>query len=74
MRVGRGLFYSSRIWSTGWELNPRIQVLQTCALAASPPVLKNSDQWLVISGQEEMVKTYKLPISGPGGGQLITNH
>jgi trans-2,3-dihydro-3-hydroxyanthranilate isomerase len=25
-------------WSTGRDLNPRIQVLQTCALAASPPV------------------------------------
>jgi hypothetical protein len=25
-------------WSTGRGLNPRIQVLQTCALATSPPV------------------------------------
>jgi hypothetical protein len=24
-------------WSAGRELNPRIQVLQTCALTASPP-------------------------------------
>jgi hypothetical protein len=27
------------IWSTGRELNPRILVLQTSALATSPPVL-----------------------------------
>ncbi len=27
------------LWSTGWELNPRILVLQTSALATSPPVL-----------------------------------
>ena len=26
-------------WSAGRELNPRVQVLQTCALAASPPAL-----------------------------------
>jgi hypothetical protein len=26
------------LWSTGRELNPRILVLQTSALAASPPV------------------------------------
>jgi hypothetical protein len=29
----------SKIWSAGRELNPRIQVLQTCALTASPPAL-----------------------------------
>jgi hypothetical protein len=28
-----------KIWSAGRELNPRIQVLQTCALATSPPAL-----------------------------------
>ena len=28
------------LWSTGRELNPRILVLQTSALATSPPVLK----------------------------------
>jgi hypothetical protein len=27
------------LWSTGRELNPRILVLQTSALATSPPVL-----------------------------------
>jgi hypothetical protein len=27
------------LWSTGRELNPRILVLQTSALAPSPPVL-----------------------------------
>jgi hypothetical protein len=27
-----------KVWSTGRELNPRMQVLQTCALTASPPV------------------------------------
>ena len=26
-------------WSAGRELNPRMQVLQTCALTASPPAL-----------------------------------
>ena len=28
-----------KFWSTGRELNPRILVLQTSALATSPPVL-----------------------------------
>jgi hypothetical protein len=30
--------FSCQFWSTGRGLNPRIQVLQTCALATSPPV------------------------------------
>jgi hypothetical protein len=30
---------SQIFWSAGRGLNPRIQVLQTCALAASPPAL-----------------------------------
>jgi hypothetical protein len=30
-------------WSAGRELNPRIQVLQTCALTASPPALLEFD-------------------------------
>ena len=30
---------AERGWSTGRELNPRILVLQTSALATSPPVL-----------------------------------
>jgi hypothetical protein len=37
------------LWSTGRELNPRILVLQTSALATSPPVLFSSlceqSQW-----------------------------
>ena len=37
-RTSRGIFVST-LWSTGRGLNPRIQVLQTCALATSPPVL-----------------------------------
>ena len=32
------------LWSTGRELNPRILVLQTSALATSPPVLLSAVQ------------------------------
>jgi hypothetical protein len=46
-RMGR-----AECWSTGRVSNPRIQVLQTCALATSPPVLeKNSCQISVIMAQ-----------------------
>ena len=49
-------------WSTGRGLNPRIQVLQTCALATSPPVLEK--QWSVNSGQWS-VKTWTTDNRSP---------
>jgi hypothetical protein len=38
-------------WSTGRELNPRILVLQTSALATSPPVLILLLAWTTFSQQ-----------------------
>ncbi len=39
VRVPKRVCADGEIWSTGRELNPRILVLQTNALATSPPVL-----------------------------------
>src|ERR1039458_5176253 len=46
-------FAPSRLWSTGWDLNPRITALQAAALATSPPVLTFATQ--LLSGSEKPV-------------------
>jgi hypothetical protein len=43
--------YLEFYWSTGRELNPRILVLQTSALATSPPVLILLLAWTTFSQQ-----------------------
>ena len=51
-------------WSTGRELNPRILVLQTSALATSPPVLI----LLLESGSSETTYKGKTHLSRGAGG------
>ena len=50
-------FSSRKIWSTGRGSNPRIQVLQTCALATSPPMLERQ-----LSGMRFQVSAFSCRV------------
>jgi hypothetical protein len=45
-------------WSTGWGSNPRILVLQTSALATSPPVLMILTANLMMRGENVLRGSY----------------